>query len=324
MKLLLIRTVQVPVSALHLSTCALQSALLAKGNLISPGMLLRNLHAPCSALRASAAVLSRGVGKKAARCLASGVWEVEWNRKDGTKVPGYGFGDMVESANPGVIVIQEWWGVTQEVQFQAQKIADQGYRVLVPDLYRGKVGVDAEEASHLMSNLDWLGAVEDIRAASVTLAAEGNGKVGVVGFCMGGALSLASAALVDEISCASAFYGIPDPSLADMATIAKPVEAHFGDLDDLAGFSDPAAVGALEATLAKSGAAFNIHRYPTVGHAFMNDTESSIARKEELGQTGGERGAKHDPAAVALGYERLFAFLRQNLKVESEPEGSAA
>jgi hypothetical protein len=72
------------------------------------------------------------------------------------------------------------------------------YRVLVPDLYRGKLGVDAEEASHLMTNLDWAGAVQDIGAAADMLAEDGNGSVGVVGFCMGGALSLASAALVDE------------------------------------------------------------------------------------------------------------------------------
>ena len=72
------------------------------------------------------------------------------------------------------------------------------YRVLVPDLYRGKVGVDAEEASHLMTSLDWAGAIQDISAAAEELDTCGNGSVGVVGFCMGGALSLASAALIDN------------------------------------------------------------------------------------------------------------------------------
>ena len=216
--------------------------------------------------------MARSATSRALHCsrpCASGVWEVEWERADGTTVPGLGFGDMLESANPGVIVVQEWWGITPEIQLQAQKIADDGFRVMVPDLcalpaphhhhpcrrlsglrlgprYRGEVGVDAEEAAHLMDNLDWMGAVEDISSAADTLAADGNGEVAVVGFCMGGALSLASAALVEEIDCAIAFYGIPPKELADMATLAKPVQGHFGNQDAMEGFSCPAAVDARE------------------------------------------------------------------------------
>ena len=106
--------------------------------------------------------------------------------------------------------------------------------------------MDAEEAAHLMDNLDWMGAVEDISSAADTLAADGNGEVAVVGFCMGGALSLASAALVEEIDCAIAFYGIPPSELADMTTLAKPVQGHFGNQDAMEGFSCPAAVDARE------------------------------------------------------------------------------
>lgn len=155
-----------------------------------------------------------------------------------------------------------------------------------------------------MDNLDWAGAVQDISAAADQLAEGGNGSVGVVGFCMGGALSLASAALVDEstprlsmactpfcvrtvcfcgpyssgniplfltvrcavVDCAVAFYGIPDPALADMSTLNKPVLGHFGDKDLMDGFSDPAAADALEAALTAAGSAHTIHRYPGVGH----------------------------------------------------------
>lgn len=268
---------------------------------------------------------------------------VEWKRADGTKVPGYGFGDMLESKNPGVIVIQgikhtrnshrnsisrhvserllafaEWWGITPEIQLQAQKISDEGYRVLVPDLYRGKLGVDAEEAHHLMENLDWAGAIEDISAAADTLDECGNGSVGVVGFCMGGALSLASAQLVEKIDCAVAFYGTPDAGLADMSTLTKPVLGHFGELDPMAGFSDPAAAEALAATLTAAGSDNTVRMYPGVGHAFMNDTEDAIARKELLGQTGGEGGAVHDPAAIDLAWERTLAFFHERLDTRDE------
>ncbi len=95
------------------------------------------------------------------------------------------------------------------------------YRVLVPDLYRGKLGVDAEEASHLMTNLDWAGAVQDISAAADLLAEDGNGSVGVVGFCMGGALSLASAALVDQSA-----QALHATSTLDMLFTACPCVAH--------------------------------------------------------------------------------------------------
>ena len=172
--------------------------------------------------------------------------------------------------------------------------------------------MDAEEAAHLMDNLDWMGAVEDISSAADTLAADGNGEVAVVGFCMGGALSLASAALVEEIDCAIAFYGIPPSELADMTTLAKPVQGHFGNQDSMDGFSCAAAVDAreppaplwppaappwpshecifaascrspaeltgradlsVEEALSKAGSPHEIHRYEGVGHAFMNDTE---------------------------------------------------
>ena len=89
------------------------------------------------ALRAAAGPRLAQATSRALHCsrpCASGVWEVEWERSDGTTVPGLGFGDMLESANPGVIVVQEWWGITPEIQLQAQKIADDGFRVMVPDL----------------------------------------------------------------------------------------------------------------------------------------------------------------------------------------------
>jgi hypothetical protein len=103
----------------------------------------------------------------------------------------------------------------------------------------GTLGLEAEEAHHLMSNLDWPGAVEDIRGAARYLkSSEASAKVGVTGFCMGGALSLSAAVLVDEVDAAAPFYGIPQG--VDLTGVKKPIQGHYGDKDTNAGFSDPA------------------------------------------------------------------------------------
>lgn len=159
-----------------------------------------------------------------------------------------------------------------------------GFRTLVPDLYRGELGVNAEEAHHLMDNLDWQGAVADIAAAAKYLKDTGCPTVAVMGFCMGGALSLAAgvhSADIDKVVC---FYGTPPDALADVTTISKPVQAHFGDEDSHAGFSDPAAVAALREKLEASGADFTIHTYAGAGHGFMNDTEFFQNLGKELGR----------------------------------------
>jgi carboxymethylenebutenolidase len=136
---------------------------------------------------------------------------------------------------------------------QAKKIASAGYRVLVPDLYRGKLGSEAEEAHHLMSNQDWPGAVADIGGAARFLKAEGSPKVGVTGFCMGGALALAAAVLVPELDAAAPFYGVPNPGLADTKKVRVPVQGHFGGQDPMKGFSDPLAAADLEENLKAAG-----------------------------------------------------------------------
>jgi carboxymethylenebutenolidase len=124
---------------------------------------------------------------------------------------------------------------------------------LVPDLYRGKVGAEAEEAHHLMSNLDWPSAVEDIRGAARFLKAEGSPKVGVIGFCMGGALALAAAVHVEELDAAVPFYGVPNPQLADTKKTRVPVQGHFGGQDPMKGFSDAMAAADLDEALAVAG-----------------------------------------------------------------------
>nr|ACU14960.1 unknown [Glycine max] len=112
---------------------------------------------------------------------------------------------------PGIVVIQEWWGVDYEIKNHAVKISQlgSGFKALIPDLYRGKVGLDVAEAQHLMDGLDWQGVVKDIAASVNWLKANGSKKAGVTGFCMGGALSIASSVLVQEVDASVAFYGVP-------------------------------------------------------------------------------------------------------------------
>jgi len=161
--------------------------------------------------------------------------------------PGYECGDK---SAPAVVVLQEWWGVTETIKRQALKLhTDGGFRVIVPDLYKGELGVDAEEAHHLMTNLDWPNAKAELVECARYLKATGSPKVGVVGFCMGGALALIAAQHADDVTCAAPFYGTPDPGICQTEQISKPVQAHFGAMDNLAGFSDPDAATKLLANL---------------------------------------------------------------------------
>jgi dienelactone hydrolase len=119
----------------------------------------------------------------------------------------------------------------------SRHVFTQGYRCLIPDIYRGKIGVDKEEASHLHSHLDWQRAVEDVIEGVKYLRAEGAPKVGSIGFCMGGALSLAAAQHA-EINAAVPFYGTPQPGICQPENVKAPVQFHFGALDEFSGFSD--------------------------------------------------------------------------------------
>ncbi|KAI8464411.1 MAG: dienelactone hydrolase family-domain-containing protein [Monoraphidium minutum] len=167
----------------------------------------------------------------------------------GEGLPGYEAGPK---AAPGIIVLQEWWGVTDIIKDQALMLSKEGFRVLVPDLYKGKVGVDAEEASHLMNHLDFKAAVAEMKAAADYLRSTGSSKVGAVGFCMGGALTFAAAQHAG-VDCAAPFYGIPDPAICQPDAIKVPVQAHFGKLDALQGFSDPASIAAVYEKMKAAG-----------------------------------------------------------------------
>lgn len=186
---------------------------------------------------------------------------------------------------PGIVVLQEWWGVDYEIKNHAVKISqlEPGFKALIPDLYRGKVGLDVAEAQHLMDGLDWKGAVKDIEASVNWLKTNGSQKVGVTGYCMGGALSIASAVLVPCVDAVVAFYGVPSSELADPAQAKAPVQAHFGEVDNFVGFSDVTAAKALEEKLKASGVPYEVHMYPGCSHAFMNMSPDGVERRKKMG-----------------------------------------
>jgi carboxymethylenebutenolidase len=207
-----------------------------------------------------------------------------------------GSGYYVKPANgsnaPGVVVIQEWWGLNDQIKGIADQLANAGYRVLVPDLYRGKVTLEAAEAEHLMNHLDFGdAATQDIRGALQQLKSQ-NSKVAVMGFCMGGALTVLAAVHVPEVDVAVCWYGVPPEEAADTRTIAIPFQGHFAQQDS---FFPPEQVDALEARLKEGGVNYEFYRYDAQ-HAFGN-----------------ENNASYDPEATQQAWQRSLAFLSTHL-----------
>ena len=225
---------------------------------------------------------------------------ITFQRPDGALVEAY----LIEPANatnaPGVVVIQEWWGLDDEIKNVANRLAIAGYRALVPDLYRGKLALEANEAEHLMNDLNFGDAAsQDIRGAVQYLKASGSSKVAVTGFCMGGALTVLSAGLVPECDGTVVWYGYPPLEYVDAAAIKKPMLAHWALHDD---FFSIAGVDQLEEKLKAAGVTYDFQRYDTK-HAFANPKSDSR----------GLPPLQYDATAAELAWERTMAFLKNTL-----------
>ena len=215
------------------------------------------------------------------------------------------------SSLPAVILLQEWWGVSREILDFGASISNLGYRVVIPDLYDGSLALSVAEAEHNMNALNWVQAKDDIVATAAFLKKEGAPRVGITGTCMGGALALVGAVHAD-VDCCAPFYGTPDPSLADTSTITIPVEAHFGALDNLAGFSDVEAANKLKESLAKNSPGSVVHIYDGVGHGFMNSAPDKPKISDDVSVETGFPPAQKDVQQLA--FERLEAFFAKHLK----------
>ena len=225
---------------------------------------------------------------------------IEFKRPDGQTVKGYLAEPVDKATAPGVVVIQEWWGLDDEVKAVADRLAKAGYRALVPDLYRGKLAIEANEAEHLMGNLNFGDAAgQDIRGAVQYLKATGSAKVAVTGFCMGGALTILAACNVPELDASIVWYGNPPLEYVNADAISKPMLGHWAMHDE---FFPIAGVDQLEQKLKQAGVDYEFHRYDTK-HAFANP--KSDAR--------GLAPLKYNAEAAQLAWERTLNFLQKNI-----------
>jgi carboxymethylenebutenolidase len=215
---------------------------------------------------------------------------IEFARPDGGKTKGYLA--TAGQGRPGIVVIQEWWGLNDQICGVADRFARAGYNALAPDLYKGRLTAVPDEANHLMSNLDFPDAThQDLHGAAQHLKGQ-SGKVGVMGFCMGGALTIAAAVHVPDLAAGICFYGIPPASFADPTKIKIPFQGHFANQDD---WCTPAAVNDLEKSMRGAGQSPEIYRYDAA-HAFFN-----------------ERSAAYNLDCANQAWDRMSAFLKAKL-----------
>lgn len=220
---------------------------------------------------------------------------IEVARPDGGKLSAWFVPSSAGAKSPGFVMIQEWWGLNEQMKGLAARLAGQGYSVLVPDLYRGRLAANPDEANHLMTGLDFAdAAVQDVRGCARHLKAAGAPKVGVGGFCMGGALTVIAAVHVPDFDAAVCFYGIPPAEAADPAKIRVPFSGHFANRDE---WCTPAAVDALDAAMRRGGVTAEVFRYDA-DHAFLNE------RRPEV----------YDAACADLAWKRATSFLDRTLR----------
>lgn len=208
-------------------------------------------------------------------------------------------GALAEPAGTGkagaLVVLQEWHGVNDQMKAKVDRFASLGYLALCPDLYHGKIAKNDEDAGALMGQLDWARAVAEIgdSVAFLRAHARSNGKVGVTGFCLGGALTFAAARHLDGLACAVPFYGVPELAPDEYKKIRAPIQAHFAKRDDWAKAS---IAEDIQKNVRAGGGHMDLFVYDA-GHAFMRDTDPG----------------KHDETSAKLAWERTTEFLRSRL-----------
>mgnify|MGYP002631297170 CR=1 FL=1 len=198
---------------------------------------------------------------------------------------------------PGLVVLQEWWGLVDHIKALADRFAEAGFVALAPDLYHGEKATSPDQAGKLLMALNIAETGKDLRGALTFLrahAAVAPKKTGVMGFCMGGQLALyAGQEHPDLVDAVVDFYGIHPKVAIDAARLRPPVLGHFGRRDDSVPLES---VHDLADGVRKAGGTFEVHEYDA-GHAFFNDS----------------RPAVYDPACAELAWDRTLAFLRRHL-----------
>jgi carboxymethylenebutenolidase len=177
---------------------------------------------------------------------------------------------------PGVVVLQEWWGLVNHIKDVCDRFAEQGFVALAPDLYHGRVAKSPDEAGKMMMALRIDEAEKDLKGAVDFLEAHpsrSGEKVGIIGFCMGGALSLYAATKNDKVGACVVFYGVHPNVKPDLPNLQSPVLGIFAERDKSV---SPQVVHQLEERMAALGKSFEAHIYKGVDHAFFNDTRPEV------------------------------------------------
>jgi carboxymethylenebutenolidase len=208
-----------------------------------------------------------------------------------------GYLSTPEGPGPGVVVIQEWWGLVPHIKDVADRLAAAGFVALAPDLYHGDVARSPDEAGKRMMALNIAQTEKDLRGAvNYLLAHEATvgQRVGTVGFCMGGALSLYAASKNEQVGACVVFYGIHPKVEPDFGALRAPVLGLFAENDKSV---PPEAVHALVEKLLAQGKSVEAHIYHGTDHAFFNDTRPEVYNAE----------------AAADAWRRTIEFFRMNL-----------
>jgi carboxymethylenebutenolidase len=199
---------------------------------------------------------------------------------------------------PGLIVIQEWWGLVDHIRDVCDRFAAAGFVALAPDLYHGVTVAEPDEAGKAMMALEMAGAARDMSGAVDELGKRSSGDhIGVIGFCMGGGLALVLATQrPDVVSAVVPCYGvIPWPDAQpDYAAMTAAVLGHYAGKDD---FFTPEAAQELATKLRDLGKDVEIIVYPEADHAFFNDTRPEV----------------YDAPAAAALWTRTLEFFREHL-----------
>ena len=220
--------------------------------------------------------------------------EIEFKRPDGQDAKGY-LANAASGDAPGVVVIQEWWGLAKQIKATVDRFALAGFDALAPDLYKGVVVPyhDTERAAKEMSSLNFLDATEQTVRGAVQYLKRNGAKVGIAGFCMGGAVAVIAAAKIPELTAAVSFYGLPPEQAVKAADVKIPLQGHFANKDD---YISPKAVDDFEKGLKAARKDAEFFRYDA-DHAFVNE----------------QRMAVHDRQAAELAWSRATDFLKKQL-----------
>ena len=218
---------------------------------------------------------------------------ISFKRADGKPTNGY-LAKAGRDHAPGIIVIQEWWGLQEQIKGICDRLARAGYDALAPDLYAGITVAyhDTASANKEMSSLNFLDATDNVVRGAATYLARNGAKVGLTGFCLGGAVTILGAVRLSEISAACCFYGIPPEQAAHPKDIKVPFQGHFANRDD---WCTPELVNTFENGARQSKAPTEIFRYDA-DHAFVN-----------------EQRDVHDRAAAELAWGRMLSHWKTHL-----------